>query len=86
MKSNFTQLFLFQILSPIQVKKGRKGKEKEGEKKRQDLFTFPTELSCGRDSTWWLAWNLSQQISAMAKISFHLNLTHSSDASPSGQS
>lgn len=53
MKSNFTQLFLFQILSPIQVKKGREGKERKkgGGKKRQDLFTFPTELSCGRDST-----------------------------------
>lgn len=43
MKSNFTQLFLFQILSPIQVKKGRKGKEKEGEKK--DKISLPFLLN-----------------------------------------
>lgn len=44
MKSNFTQLFLFQILSPIQVKKGRKGKEKEGGKKK-DKISLPFLLN-----------------------------------------
>lgn len=41
MKSNFTQLFLFQILSPIQVKKGREGKERKkrgGKKKTRSLY------------------------------------------------
>lgn len=44
MKSNFTQLFLFQILSPIQVKKGRKGKEKEGGGKK-DKISLPFLLN-----------------------------------------
>lgn len=44
MKSNFTQLFLFQILSPFQVKKGRKGKEKEGGKKK-DKISLPFLLN-----------------------------------------
>lgn len=72
-KSNFTQCFHFKHSVPSR-------------KKPQDLFTFPLVLSCGRDATWWLAWNLSQWISAMAKTFFYLNLTHSSVASLSSQS